>query len=138
MSEVDPEDDNIVRHVVRHYAYDPERHERRHRVVAAFDRWGEAMDVFDTLGKDLAGRRERGEVTDPREHYTAVTLERGYREFQAQVRLLNQAIRRGISAESIAERLEIPSFDAPPEGPRTKSRMGIMRSRIDRGGSGTN
>jgi hypothetical protein len=34
---VDPDDDTICRYVVRHYRYDPDRHERRHVVVAAFD-----------------------------------------------------------------------------------------------------
>jgi hypothetical protein len=37
VAEVDPDDDSIRRFIVRHYRYDPDRHERRHVVVAAFD-----------------------------------------------------------------------------------------------------
>jgi hypothetical protein len=37
MAQVDPADDSIKRFIVRHYRYDPERRERRHVVVAAFD-----------------------------------------------------------------------------------------------------
>jgi hypothetical protein len=33
---VDADDDTIHRWVVRHYAHDSGRHERRHQVVAAF------------------------------------------------------------------------------------------------------
>jgi hypothetical protein len=28
---VDPDDDSVERHGLRHYAYDPDRRERRHR-----------------------------------------------------------------------------------------------------------
>ena len=37
MATVDPNDDNIKRYVVRRYVYDPERRDRRHQVVSAFD-----------------------------------------------------------------------------------------------------
>jgi hypothetical protein len=38
MARVDPEDDTIWRFIACHYRYDPQRQERRHVVVAAFDR----------------------------------------------------------------------------------------------------
>jgi hypothetical protein len=37
MARVDPDDDSRRRYIVKHYRYDPERRERRHVVVAAFD-----------------------------------------------------------------------------------------------------
>jgi len=37
VAEVDPDDDSVSRDVVRYYAYDPARHERRHQTIIAFD-----------------------------------------------------------------------------------------------------
>jgi hypothetical protein len=37
MATVDADDDAIWRYIVRRYAHDPQRHERRHQIVAAFD-----------------------------------------------------------------------------------------------------
>jgi hypothetical protein len=37
MAKVDADDDTIRRFVVQHYRYDPDRHERRPVVIAAFD-----------------------------------------------------------------------------------------------------
>jgi hypothetical protein len=52
---VDPGDDDIERYVVRHYAHDPERHERRHQVIAAFDNEGEFVKLLKRLNADPAG-----------------------------------------------------------------------------------
>jgi hypothetical protein len=40
---VDPDDDETERYVVRLYAHDPQRHERRHQVVGAFDNKAEFL-----------------------------------------------------------------------------------------------
>jgi hypothetical protein len=34
---IDADNDDLLRYVVRRYAYDPQRRERRHQIVAAFD-----------------------------------------------------------------------------------------------------
>lgn len=85
MAEVDPDDDDILRYVVRHYRYDPERHERRHVVVAAFDNDAEFRAQIDALGTDLRRRKENAEA-DPREWISGVVLEPGHRRRQREER----------------------------------------------------
>lgn len=79
---VDPDNDDIRRYVVRRYAYDPTRHERRHQVIAAFDNKREFLRSIKSLTADLQRRRSAGESVDPREHFTGVTFEAGDRRRQ--------------------------------------------------------
>jgi hypothetical protein len=58
LATVDPADDNIQRYVVRHYAHNAERHERRHQVVVAFDNEREFLRLLERLNADLERRRE--------------------------------------------------------------------------------
>ena len=51
MASVDPADDSVRRFIVRHYAYDPSRHERRHIVVAAYDNEQEFKNRIDRLSR---------------------------------------------------------------------------------------
>jgi GNAT superfamily N-acetyltransferase len=107
---VDPDDDEIQRYVVRRYAYDPLRRERRHQVVAAYDSSAELVRVIDQLARDLQGRRAAGRFTDPLEHYTGVALEPGYRRKKQAGRLLRRAIRHGATIPNdFMDRLELPS-----------------------------
>ncbi|HEY6468444.1 MAG TPA: hypothetical protein VI434_01625 [Candidatus Dormibacteraeota bacterium] len=118
MAAVDPDDDSIKRYVVRRYAYDPSRHERRHQVVAAFDNHTEYMKLITTLADDLKRRRTAGEAIDRLEHVTGMTLEPGYRRRQADAHLLASAIRHGVSLpDTVLERLDLPS------------NIGVLRSR---------
>jgi hypothetical protein len=75
MAIVDPDNDGIQRNVVRRYAHDPLRHERRHQVVAAFDSEQEFRRLLETLAGDLKRRRDSGDAIDPLEHYTGLRLE---------------------------------------------------------------
>jgi len=59
---VDPDDDSAWRYVIRHYRYDPDRHERRHVVVAAFDSQSEFRAFLDAAAATLRARRETGEA----------------------------------------------------------------------------
>ncbi len=93
---VDPDNDEIERFVVRRYSYDPDRHERRHRVVAAFDNERESQALIGALAKDLRMRREAGQAVDSREHVSGVVLEPGHQRRQRDGRLLARAIRRGV------------------------------------------
>lgn len=86
---VDADDDNIHRYVVRHYAHDPERHERRHQVVVAFDNELEFLRLFERLSEDLRRRREAGDTFEPSEHFTGVMLEPGDRRRQQDGRFLS-------------------------------------------------
>jgi hypothetical protein len=109
MAAVDPDDDEIQRYVVRRYAHDPQRHERRHQVVAAFDNEREFRRLLDRLAGDLQGRRDAGEPIDPLEHYTGLMLEPGYRRRQRDGHLLKKAIHHRVSlSEEQIERLDLP------------------------------
>ncbi|HUZ70583.1 MAG TPA: hypothetical protein VMU65_12820 [Candidatus Saccharimonadales bacterium] len=110
MARVDPDDDSIERFVVRRYAYDPERHERRHQVVAAFDNHREYMKLISKLSEDLKRRRAAGESVDPKEHFNGVALEPGYRRRHAAGHLLSSASRHGVSLpDAVMDQLELPS-----------------------------
>lgn len=108
MAAVDPDDDTLHRYVVRHYRYDPERRERRHVVVAAFDDPDELLRAIDELTAAIEARREAGEDVDPSEHASGTELQVGYRRRQADARLLRSAITRGLALPDWAETIELP------------------------------
>lgn len=107
---MDADDDSILRYVVRRYAYDPDRHERRYQVVAAFDNEREFEKLIDDLADELRRRRVAGNVLDGQEHYSGVVLEPGYRRRQQDGRLLMQAIRHGVTiSDELLAQLDLPS-----------------------------
>ncbi len=109
MASVDPDDDDIRRYVVRRFAYDPTRHERRHQVVVAFDSKREFSRMMKSLSADLQRRRGAGDSVDPREHFTGVILEPGYRRRQQAGRLLREATRhRATLSDAFLDQLELP------------------------------
>jgi hypothetical protein len=108
VAEVDHEDDSIRRCVVRHYAYDPDRHERRHMTVAAFDNEGELLALFGRLSEELRRRRDDGDEVDHREHYSGVVLEAGHSRLQQNGRLIRDAMARGAHIDRLLEDLEPP------------------------------
>ena len=63
MAQVDPDEDDINRWVVRRYVYDPRRHERRHQVVAAFDNERQFMVLLDQFRERLRQRRDAGRIS---------------------------------------------------------------------------
>jgi hypothetical protein len=108
VARVDPEDDGIRRFIVHHYRYDPERRERRHVVVAAFDNEPEFLACIESVRHEIKRRRDRGEPVDPREHASGTVHEPGYRRRAANGRLVLRAIRHGAAGSWIDE-LEMPS-----------------------------
>src|ERR1019366_7284862 len=109
MATVDPDDDAIWRYTVRRYAHDPQRHERRHQIVAAFDNEQEFRRLLETLAGDLERRRDAGEPIDPHEYYSGLRLEPGYRRRQRDGRVLKEAIRRRVSiSDEFIDRLDLP------------------------------
>jgi hypothetical protein len=108
MAQVDPEDDNIRRFIVRHYRYDPERRERRHVVVAAFDNEAEFQVRLQSEAGEIQRRRDNGENVDQREHASGLVYEPGYLRRAANGHLLSRAMARGVSPPGL-ERLELPS-----------------------------
>ena len=81
MAHVDPDDDSILRFVLRHYRFDEERHERRHVVVAAVDSEAEFLSEAEALGAELRLQKERG-LADPKEWVSGVVLDPGAQERQ--------------------------------------------------------
>ncbi len=77
MARVDVEDDSIRRFVVRHYRYDPVRHERRHVVFAAFDNEAEFLALLESIRGDIERRRTAGEPIDHNEHSSGRSTIRG-------------------------------------------------------------
>jgi hypothetical protein len=108
VARVDPGDDSIERFIVRHYRYDPQRRERRHVVVAAFDNEQEYRACIGSVGDEIKARREREEPVDPGEHASGVMHEPGYLRRAANGHLLSRAIRHEATGSWIGE-LELPS-----------------------------
>lgn len=96
MAEVDAGDDSLGRYVVYRYAFDPERNERRHQVVVAFDSERESMRFFEAQADDLRRRRDAGELVDPREHYSGGFLEPGHQNRAQNARLIQRAAEHGV------------------------------------------
>jgi hypothetical protein len=103
---VDPDDDTIDRWVVLHYRYDPDRRERRHVVVAAFDNPDESHADLDTRAHELRARTERGENVDRLEGLTGRTYPAGYHRQQRDAHLLKRAIEHGVAP--VVDDLDLP------------------------------
>jgi hypothetical protein len=104
VARVDPEDDSILRYVVQHYRYDPERHERRKITVAAFDNEHEFEALLDEIEEDIRRRRKAGDDdVDPDEHASGVVHEPGYRRQQQNARLLTRALKHGVWPSNLDE-----------------------------------
>jgi hypothetical protein len=118
---VDPDDDTIYRYVVRCYRNDPDRHERRHVVIAAFDNESEWDACFGTTEAALRARRDAGEAVDPREHVSGMMYEPGYRRLQQNGRLLRRAAEHGVFPPNWQD-LELPSNVGTVQAGRTEAR----------------
>ena len=103
MAEVDADDDTIRRFVVMHYRYDPDRHERRNVIVAAFDDETEFNARIDAMATDLRTRRSTGDLQDPSERISGVVLEPGHRALQRNAHLLRRAIEHGVVPQDVRD-----------------------------------
>jgi len=91
VAEVDPDDDSIGRYIVRHYAYDPARHERRHQTIVAFDdRMEFDARIHDTNAR-LRTLRAADRDVDPLEYYSTAARPCGPRP-----------VRTGVQPEALA------------------------------------
>ncbi len=109
VARVDPDDDNLRRHIVWHYRYDPERHERRHVVVAAFDSRREFNACLQAVSEEIERRKAAGEPVDPREHVSGTLHEPGSGRRAANGRLVMRALRHGVAPGPWMDELEMPS-----------------------------
>lgn len=128
---VDFEDDTVRRFVVRHYAYDPDRRERRHRIIAVFGGKREFERVLDQLSEDLERRRAAGEDVDPREHYSGIVMEPGHLRRAANGHLVRRAVAHGVWPHDL-ERLELPSNMAVFDAQSSDDPRGDVRERVTR------
>jgi hypothetical protein len=108
MAQVDPEDDSIQRFIVRHYRYDPDRHERRHVVVAAFDNAQESRACMQDISAEIRRRRETGDDAGRSEHASGLIYEPGHLRRAANGHLVWRAHRHGVSTPALRA-LELPS-----------------------------
>jgi hypothetical protein len=106
---VDPGDDSIERFIVWHYRYDPQRRERRHVVVAAFDNEPEFLACIETVRGEIERRKSHGEVVDPREHVSGTVHEPGYLRRAANGHLVWRALQRGVTPGPWLDELELPA-----------------------------
>lgn len=109
MGIVDIADDSIRRFVVRHYRYDPTRHERRHVVVAAFDNEMEFRALIDSIDADIRRRRAAGEQVGRNEHASGTVYEPGGRERAAAGHVLRRMLEHGVAPEFGERPPELPS-----------------------------
>ena len=122
MGIVDIADDSIRRFVVRHYRYDPTRHERRHVVVAAFDNEMEFRALIDSIDADIRRRRAAGEQVGRNEHASGTVYEPGDRERAAAGHVLRRMLEHGVAPEFGEQPPELPSNIAllGPDGPQRR------------------
>jgi hypothetical protein len=109
MPEVDPDDDQIERYVVRHYRYDVERSERRHVVVAAYDTAPELEARIERESALLEDRRVSGETVDPHEYISGVVHEAGHSRLAANGRMVRRAFDHGVWPGEWVDQLDLPS-----------------------------
>jgi hypothetical protein len=109
MGIVDIADDTITRFVVRHYRYDPERHERRHVVVAAFDNEAEFRALMDSIEAEIRRRRAHGEPVGRNEHASGKVYRPGDRERAAAAHVLRRMLEHGVAPGSRGDVPELPS-----------------------------
>lgn len=105
---VDYDDDDRRRFVVRRYAFEPLRRERRHIVVGVVDNNREFEDLLNRLNEELQRRRATGEDVDPREHLSGHVMEPGHLARSTNGHLLRRAVEHGVWPDRLLS-LELPS-----------------------------
>ena len=98
VARIDSSDDSRLRFIVWHYAYDPERHERRNIEVVAFDDEAEFRTYLETAADDLERRQRKG-AADPREHFSGIVKEPGHDARIVARRELGWRLRNGTATE---------------------------------------
>ena len=89
--------------------YDPERHERRHVVVAAFDSRREFDACLQAVPEEIERRKAAGEQVDAHEHVSGTVHDPGSGRRAANGRLVIRALRRGVAPGPWMNELEMPS-----------------------------
>ena len=95
MAEVDPDDDAVSRYIVRHYAYDPSRHERRRQTIVAFDDRMQFEAHIDNTNARLRALQAADRDVDPFEYCSGVVKPAGEDHHQRLRRIAQAAIEHG-------------------------------------------
>jgi hypothetical protein len=95
VAEVDPEDDSIGRYIVRHYAYDAARRERRHQTIVAFDDRMQSEAYIHDANARLRALQAVDRDVDPVEYYSGVLKPAGEDHRQHLRRVAQAAIEHG-------------------------------------------
>jgi hypothetical protein len=103
MADVDPEDDSIRRFIVWHYRFDPQRHERRNVLVAAFDNEREMWARMEDIAAAIRQRLEAGDEAARRERTSGSGYEPGYLRKAAFGHLVSRAMRHGVFPHQLSE-----------------------------------
>ena len=119
---VDVEDDSIRRFVVRHYTYDPDRHERRHVVVDVFDSEAEFLALLEEIAADIDRRKATGQPVGHNEHASGVVYGPGDRGRAATGHLVRRMLEHGVDPRGRVDLADLPSnitfFGADEDPPR--------------------
>lgn len=102
-------DDSVRRFVVRHYRYDPHRHQRRHVVVAAFDNEAEYLALLGTIRADIDRRIAAGEPVDHDEHASGTVYEPGHLLRAANGHVFTRMTEHGVDPRPWLQEHELPS-----------------------------
>ena len=118
MGSVDPHDDRVARYVVFHHRYDPERHERRNMIEAAYDNGDEMVAHVQQASRALKALKARG-AADSREHFFGVHWRPGYHEqVRARRDESRRAARKGWGRTGSPDPGPDPVADDHPRGSR--------------------
>lgn len=105
---LDFDDDARRRFIVRRYAYDPVRRERRPIVVAVVDSNSEFKKLIWRLTAELQARRAAGADVDPREHISGHIMQPGHLARAANGHLVRRAVEHGVFPQRL-QAVELPS-----------------------------
>jgi hypothetical protein len=105
---VDHEDDSIRRWVIYHYRFDPERHERRNVVVAAFDNQREFREEFRSYSATIQREISSG-ARSSRETISGVELEPGHLRAASLGPKVRRAIEHGVNPSRLLRTGPLPS-----------------------------
>jgi hypothetical protein len=96
MAQVDIDDDTIRRFVVRHYRFDPDRHERRHVVVGVYDTEAEFLEAMEQVRAEIAQRVADGGRAEPTEYASGSVYEPGDRARAATHHMVRRMLEHGV------------------------------------------
>lgn len=108
MPTVDPDDDSVWRWVLRHFRFDPQRKQRRHVVVAAYDNAAEFEAALSAYRERTGLEIDAGD-RDPREHVSGEVWPPGHHAEQARGRMVLDAVRHGVDPRRLLDDGPLPS-----------------------------